>query len=136
MKKLLVEAVANEFRSVDVVGDILVYVSVSRADTGEPVTGLVKENFRICSSIGLAIDPVLVQVSESNWEPDDVDPAGCYSIWIYRGQGDKWSKGEFYDFGIQVRWTEKKKVKKSGKTRTEGIPFQGQTVVRVESLGT
>jgi len=136
MTRLIVEAVANEARSVDVVGDILVYVSVSNADTGEPVTGLLKENFRICSSIGLAIDPVVSLVSESKWEPDDVDSAGCYSLWIYRGQGDKWTKGEFYAFGIQASWFEKKKVKKNGKTHTEAILHQGQTVVSVESRGT
>jgi hypothetical protein len=133
MARLLVEAVGNEARSVDVVADILVYVSVSKADTGEPVTGLVKENFRICSSIGLAIDPAVSLVSESKWEPDDL--AGCYSLWIYRGQGGQWAKGEFYAFGIQVNWRQKKRVKRNGKTHTEAILHQGQTVVSVESQG-
>jgi hypothetical protein len=126
MARLIVEAVTNENTGSDSVGRLNLFVSVSRADDGTPVTGLTKDNFRISSSIGIVIDPAVSStVSEAKWEPGDSELSGCYRISILRGGGDNWSKGELYAFGIQVRVNE------------GGSPVHfGQTAVSVTSLGT
>ncbi|MFZ4507744.1 MAG: hypothetical protein ACOYON_08640 [Fimbriimonas sp.] len=124
MARLIVEAVSGETTGSDVVYTLVAYVSVSRADTGESVTGLTKANFRICSSIGLVMDPKVIQAYERKWEPEDNELSGVYAIHILRDLGtpfgDNWTKGQNYGFGIQVR-------------NGEDI---GQTVISLESLGT
>jgi hypothetical protein len=128
MSRLIVSAVAAESTSADVVGDVLIYVSVSRADDGKPVTGLSIGNFRLASSIGLVIDTVITLCTESKWEPGDSEAAGCYELWISRtdkpDQIQKWGKGEYYQFGVQARTFQGKSP----------VDF-GQTVVNVQSLG-
>lgn len=129
MARLIVNAVAAEVVGSDVVGDVVIYVSVSRADDGSPVTGLTKDNFRLASSVGFAIDTVVSQVNESKWEPEDKEPSGCYELWIARTDKanlvQKWSKGEYYQFGVQVRTF-----------KITSVVDCGQTVVNVQSLGT
>jgi len=129
MGRFIVDAVAAETAGSDVVGDVLIYVSVSNADDGKPVTGLTADNFRLSSSIGLAIDTKITLCTESKWEPADIDPSGCYELWITRtdkpNQIQKWGKGEYYQFGVQARTFQGK------------LPVSfGQTVVDVQSLGT
>ncbi len=132
MSRLIVEAVSKEVKSIDVVWHIEIYVSVSLADTGKPVTGLSKSNFRVCSFTGKILEMNLHGAYESEWETQDTEPAGCYAISITRKQEkegsslEKWTKGEFYAFGIQARVRDKKTKKTN----------MGQTVVNVESLGT
>ncbi|HAB15429.1 MAG TPA: hypothetical protein DCE44_03155 [Verrucomicrobiales bacterium] len=119
----------------------MVFVSVSRASDGQPVTGLGLDNFRIASSAGSILDPKPVLVSEVEWEPATGEPAGCYRLSIERGHsvtdkpGDvsQWSKGETYSFGVQVRIFETHQI--------DGRPVQvpvdwGQVVLAIESLGT
>lgn len=126
MGRLIIEAVSDESQSVDVIGDLLVYVAVSRADDGQPVTGLGKQSFRITSSIGTVIDPVITLVSESRWESPDAEPSGCYEVWIGRGGSGHWARGDFYAFGVQVRVFD-----------GDGVAVDhGQTVVSILSLGT
>ena len=145
MARLIVEAVTDEAHGGDVVGDVLVFVSVSLESDGKPVTGLKVENFRVASSIGSVINPVVTLVAEMNWEPDKQykEPSGCYSVWITRGKAGPsdsphWTKGELYAFGIQVMRFEKQFVPgpKGKKPHWVEVPVDfGQTVVSVESLG-
>lgn len=125
MARLIVEAVTNESTSSDTVSHLLLFVSVSRADDGTPVTGLTKDNFRISSSIGVVIDPSISSFSEAKWEPGDSELSGCYRLSILRGGGQNWFKNELYAFGLQVR------------VNQGGSPVHfGQTAVSVTSLGT
>jgi hypothetical protein len=78
--RLLEEARTAEWTSGDVVRELLVGVSVSRADDGTPVTGLTAENFRVAAQLGDLSDFAIDQVSEWEWEPGDVEPAGCYQL--------------------------------------------------------
>jgi len=143
MGGLIVEAVSNEAETSDVVGDLLLFVSVSQAADGGPVTGLTKENFRITSSIGIVLDPFIGLVSETNWEPDALkkEPSGCYSIWIGRGFAEKtawpeWVKGELYAFGIQVRTFKRTEPPKhEAPMGPPKVIDKGQTVISVKSLG-
>jgi len=47
MTRLIVQAVTDEHRDIDDVGDLRLLISVSRANNGKPVTGLGLSNFRI-----------------------------------------------------------------------------------------
>jgi hypothetical protein len=49
MSRLIVNAVSGEFVSSDSIGEVALFVSVSRASNGKSVTGLTKDNFRILS---------------------------------------------------------------------------------------
>lgn len=122
MARLLVSAVTRESAGSDTVHQLLIFVSVSRADDGSPVTGLDKSNFRITSSISLAADPTVTSVHEAKWEPADAEPSGCYSINIGRSEG--WGKGQTYVFGVQARTFNK------GGPRA-GVADQGQAAVSV-----
>ncbi len=140
MALLIVSAVSNESATVDVLGRLLVFVSVSRGSDGAPVTGLGRDNFRIASSLGGVMDPKPVLVSEVEWEPGTGEPSGCYRLAIERGasavdapgQQGLWIKGESYAFGVQVRVFETHQI--------DGRPVQvpvdlGQVALRVKSLG-
>lgn len=141
MARLIVSAVSNESHSVDVVGRLLVFVSVSRASDGQPVTGLGLDNFRIASSLGSVLDPRLALVSEVEWEPASQEPSGCYRLSIERGRlaageselSGAWLKGESYAFGIQVRVFETHLI--DGQSVEVPVDW-GQVVLRVSSLGT
>jgi hypothetical protein len=78
--RLLVEARTAEWTSGDVVRELLVGVSVSRADDGTPVTGLTADNFRVAAQLGDLSDFAIDQVSEWEWEPSAVELAGCYQL--------------------------------------------------------
>lgn len=109
MSRLVVEAVSAEYVSDADVQGLWLFVSVSRASDGAPVTGLTQDNFRICSPLGAARDISIEEVGSAvTWEPADEEAAGCYSLSISYNWGPSgpstadWIKGEFYPFGIQV----------------------------------
>lgn len=125
MARLLVEACTAEWTSGDVVRRLLVGVSVSRVDSGEPVTGLTPENFRLVTDRvqGLAVR----EVTEWRWERDLVEPSGCYQLAIGYTHQQSFPQGLRFVFGIQVR------------TFTDDAPPQvvdlGQTIMELTSLG-
>lgn len=131
MSRLLVEAVSRERQFSDSWWQLALFVSVSRADDGTPVTGLELHQFRVCAPTGSILEFNLSGGYEAHWEPTDQELAGCYSLnvryqWETKGPGlNEWTEGEFYPFGIQVRVPDKE----------AGVTHMGQTVVRVESLG-
>ena len=132
MARLLVEAISKESKSSgDIVYKLELYVSVSWADTGEPVTGLTSDNFKVCYPYGLAYELFVHGGYESKWEPEDNKLAGCYALEIgaKKALGEpgikKWTEGEFYSFGIQARLPD----------RANKQVHYGQTVVRIQSLG-
>jgi hypothetical protein len=128
MARLLVEACTAEWMSGDVVYTLLTGVSVSRVDSGQPVTGLTKANFRVASSIGLVDDFQVGAAYEWTWEPSDVEPSGCYAVEISMAPSQKFVKGSRYVFGIQVRTF-------SAKGPTQVVVDQGQTIVELVSMG-
>jgi hypothetical protein len=127
MARLLVQAVTGEWTSGDMVYTLLVDVSVSRADNGSPVTGLVASNFRVASSIGLVEDFKVASVSEWNWEPGGLEPAGCYELDIVLSPTAKFEKGGDYEFGIQARTFDNH--------RPPNVIDQGQTIIELISRG-
>ena len=145
MAKLLVEARTAEWTSGDVVREVLVGVSVSRADDGTPVTGLGAGNFRVAAQFGTLSDFAIDQVSEWKWEPSDLEPAGCYQLsigWsvfadglVLRNppptpppaSGSKFAPGWRYVFGVQARTFDQHTPPR--------VVDQGQTIVEVISLG-
>jgi hypothetical protein len=145
MARLVVEGRTAEWTSGDVVLELLVGVSVSRADDGTPVTGLGAENFRVAAQFGNLADFAIDQVSEWKWEPGDVEPAGCYELSIgwrpladlrLRGpgfippppSGFPLVKGWRYVFGIQARTFDSHTPPR--------VVDQGQSIVEVISMGT
>ena len=145
MARLLVEACTAEWTSGDVVRELLVGVSVSRAGNGTPVSGLGADNFRVAAQFGNLGDFAIDQVSEWEWEPTDVEPAGCYQLsigWnpladaiVWRtppptpppASGFKLFRGWRYVLGIQVRTFDKHTPPR--------VVDQGQTIVEVISIG-
>lgn len=130
MARLIVDAVSGESKFGDLVLQLKLFVSVSRADDGASVTGLTTNNFRICSPIGGGFEMKLLSGYEAQWEPTDVEPAGCYALsityrWEKGGLPIEWHKGEFYPFGIQARVDDREGER----------AHTGQTVLRIESLG-
>jgi hypothetical protein len=126
---LIVEAVSGESRFVDVAGQLVLFVSVTRPD-GLPVTGLKAQHFRVAAPAGSVYGLVLQRVEEAHWEGAAAESAGCYTLSIAfqsdarTNEKREWIEGEFYPFAIQVRFTE-------GGNQAHS----GQTVVRIESLG-
>jgi hypothetical protein len=140
MARLVLEARTAEWTSGDVVRELLVGVSVSRADDGTPVSGLAAENFRIAAQFGDLSDFAIDHVREWKWEPDDVEPAGCYQLAIgwrpfadFGGPGTsppsgmKLIKGRRYVFGVQARTFDEH--------RPGRVVDQGQTIVEAISVG-
>lgn len=145
MARLLVEARTAEWTSGDALLELLVGVSVSRADDGTPVSGLGAENFRLAAQGGDVSDFAIDQVSEWKWEPSDLEPAGCYQLsigWNFfadgirlrippptppPASGDKLIKGWRYVFGIQARTFDDDKPPR--------VVDQGQTIVEMISVG-
>ena len=126
MARLVVSAVTRESEKSDSWHRLLMYVSVSRAEDGSPVTGLEKRNFRITSNISLVVDPEVWSVHETEWEPGDTEPSGCYTIDI--GRKDGWGPDQTYTFGVQARTFD-------GKDRGADVVDMGQTAVSIVSLG-
>ena len=72
MARLVVEATSGEWRrGPDIIGRLLVDVSVSRGNDGSPVTGLGTGNFRLAAQSGAVVDFAIAQVDEWRWEPAD-----------------------------------------------------------------
>jgi hypothetical protein len=125
MARLIVEAVNAEWTSGDIFDIVLIAVSVSRADDGTPVTGLTRDNFRVASTIGTALDATVHQVDERRWEPDDAEPAGCYSLMV-RLQGG-YTPGTRYVYGVQARTF--------GAGGPPDAVDEGQTIIELISTG-
>ncbi|MBC7870643.1 MAG: hypothetical protein H7Y09_07365 [Chitinophagaceae bacterium] len=133
MARLIVEAVSREIKSHDEAYQLELFVSVSRADDGVSVRGLKQENFRVCVYAGIFAEFEISPspFSESPWEPLDREPSGCYGLTIklkfpFLGTDlQKWNRYEYYVFGIQALIRD----------QAGSIVHQGQTVVRVQSLG-
>lgn len=130
MTRLIVEAVSSETKFVDLRSRLELFVSVSRAADGTPVTGLKAQDFRFCSPAGTVYGLTLEGGREATWEGAATEGTGCYSLSIAfkpetgRGPAREWIEGEFYPFGIQVRFKD-----------SSGALHLGQTVVRIQSLG-
>jgi hypothetical protein len=130
MTRLIVEAVSGETKFVDLRSRLELFVSVARAADGSPVTGLKAQDFRFCSPAGTVYGLTLEGGREATWEGTDSEGTGCYSLSIAfkpesgRNPAREWMEGEFYPFGIQVRFMD-----------PSGTTHLGQTVVRIQSLG-
>lgn len=128
MARLKVEAVSGESKFVDIVCHLELFVCVSDAATGAPISGLQPKHFRLCSPTGKIFDTHVDTCEESRWETASADASGCYALSIVvkkeGGTPMEWLEGEFYPFGVQVRYSDDSKV-----------IHMGQTVVRVQSLG-
>ncbi len=90
MARLIVEALPFDRKSYPA-NRLLACVSVSRADDGQPVTGLTKRNFRVTnlnplpySDIGYGLDfnDYLLAVTERTWDPADAEASGVYDLEI------------------------------------------------------
>ena len=129
MARLLVEACTSEQTAGDVLQRLELGVSVSRENTGAPVTGLNVGNFRVAELTQGGVGVVDFQVStafESKWEPDDAQLSGCYALMIRFEPPRDFSRTFRYVFGIQAR------------TFTGNPPRvvdQGQTILDIVSLG-
>ncbi len=128
MSRLIVEAVSGESKFIDIVFHLELFVSVSDAKTGAPVSGLLPEHFRLCSPAGTLFDTAISASTEATWDRARVEGAGCYSLGISIAKdGGKqkleWMESEYYPFGIQVHYAANNEV------------HRGQAVVRVQSLG-
>lgn len=130
MTRLIVEAVSGETKFVDLRSRLELFVSVARAADGAPVTGLRAQDFRFCSPAGTVYGLTLEGGREATWEGTESEGTGCYSLSIAfkpesgRNPAREWMEGEFYPFGIQVRFED-----------AAGAIHLGQTVVRIQSLG-
>ncbi len=145
MARLLVEARTAEWTSgADAPRELLVGVSVSRANNGAPVTGLGVENFRLAAQLGGPGDFAIDQVTEWNWEPGDTEPAGCYQLSIgwnpladavvllnqpHNPPASGWPffRGWRYVLGIQARTFDNHTPPR--------VVHQGQTLVELISTG-
>lgn len=129
MARLIVEAVSRESTTGPDDGfALLLFVSVSRVDSGAPVHGLGPENFRVCSPVGASFEMHVQGGEELDWEPADTEKSGCYTLrvvrrWAHSGELSEWSGADHFCFGLQVRAPD-------GETG----PHVGQTTVRVEHL--
>jgi len=74
MARLVVQGVIS-----NPIGDLTVVVAVSRAETGEPVAGLVRANFRV-AAVNAGSSPLqITKLTELTFAPD-ATPAGAYSL--------------------------------------------------------
>jgi hypothetical protein len=128
MARLIVDAVSQESKSVHEDGYVLLlFVSVSRADTGAAVNGLGRDHFRVCSPLGAVFEMNILAAEELDWEPADTEAAGCYSLrvarkWAHSGELSEWNRLESTCFGVQVRVPD-----------DHGGVDLGQTAVRIDS---
>jgi hypothetical protein len=137
----MVEARTAEWRApADLVRELLVGISVSRADDGSPVTGLGTENFRVAAQFSRMADFAVDQATEWRWEPDDVELSGCYELQIgwklyadifgpgrQPPSGDRFVKEWRYVLGIQARTFDKHMPPR--------VVDQGQTLIELISEG-
>ena len=129
MSRLIVEAVSGESKFIDVVFQLELFVSVSDAVTGAPVSGLMLDNFRLCAPTGALFDTVISAGTEAAWSGSKGERSGCYSLSVSISKDNgknklEWIEGEYYPFGIQVHFVD-----------DQNRLHLGQTVVRVQSLG-
>jgi hypothetical protein len=129
MPRLIVEALSGESKFVDIINRLELFVTVCDAATGTAIPGLQPKHFRICVPHGKLFGVSVDTCMEAVWEPGSTDPSGCYALSIAitkdgGGQPLEWMEGEFYPFGIQVRFSD-----------NNNQVHMGQTVVRVQSLG-
>jgi hypothetical protein len=129
MSRLIVAAVSGESKFTDIVFHLELFVSVSDAQSGAPISGLMPDHFRLCSPSGKVFDTTIAACNEADWPQSHGEHSGCYALGITIPRGDgkqkvEWVEGEFYPFGIQVRYTDE-----------HNEVHAGQTVVRVQSLG-
>jgi hypothetical protein len=128
MSRLVLEAVSGESKFTDILLQLDLFVTVSDAKTGTPVTGLRFEHFQVCSPAGKVFDIQISALNEAAWAGQN-EGSGCYSLGVSiskdgGNQRLEWIEGEYYPFGIQVRFTDERNEL-----------YMGQTVVRVQSLG-
>ncbi len=129
MARLIIDAVSQESKSIhDDSYVLLLFASVSHSETGAPVKGLTAEHFRVCSPLGVVFEMNILGSQEVEWEPADIDAAGCYSLriarkWAHTGELSEWNKLEAACFGLQVRVT-----------GADGVVHMGQTTLRQEGL--
>lgn len=129
MSRLIVAAVSGESKFIDIAYQLELFVTVCDAETGIPISGLTADHFRACAPAGALFDIAIGACTESAWDADSGEGAGCYSLSVSLSQGGSaqpipWLEGEFYPLGIQVRYADQ-----------NGEYHMGQTVVRVQSLG-
>jgi hypothetical protein len=129
MSRLIVEAVSGESKFIDIVFQLELFVSVSDAQTGAPVSGLMLDSFRLCAPSGALFDTIIAAGTEAAWNGVPGDSSGCYSLSVSismeNGQNKlEWVEGEYYPFGIQVQFTD-----------DNNNTHMGQSVVRIQSLG-
>jgi len=125
MSRLIVEAVSAESTTSDSIGEVVIFVSVARASNGKPVTGLTKDNFRL---VGRGLDIDVDSCGESKWRSSGSEFSGCYMLLVSQAvKPSVWIKGDFFQFGVQVRTFK-------GKKKT--VVDCGQTAIDLESLGT
>lgn len=128
MSRLILQAVSGESKFTDVIFHLELFMSVSYADTGMPVSGLTAKHVRLCSPQGKLFDAHIAACNETTWDRGG-ENAGCYtvSVSITKDGGKQmleWLEGEYYPFGIQVRFTD-----------SQSQTHFGQTVTRIQSLG-
>jgi hypothetical protein len=80
------------------------------------------------SPLGAVFEMNILGSQEVDWEPADIDAAGCYSLritrkWAHNGELSEWNKLEASCFGLQVRVP-----------REDGAMDVGQTAMRQENL--
>jgi hypothetical protein len=133
MARLLVEAHTVEGAAADVILRLLIAVSVSSVDSGDPVTGLTAQNFRLSPAspgdlIALPRHLAIQAVTEGHWEPERVEPSGCYRLEIgFTSPPFMFHSGQRYAFGIQVRTF-------AGDAPPQ-VADRGQTIVELRSEG-
>jgi hypothetical protein len=129
MSRLVVEAVSGESRFMDVIFHLELFVSVSDAITGAPISGLLPDHFRVCAPSGKIFDTNISASVEAAWARSGGEPSGCYALGISIAKDGsqpkvEWTEGEYYPFGVQVRYTDE-----------QNEVHAGQTVVLIQSLG-
>ena len=129
MSRLIIEAVSGESKFTDVVFHLELFVSVSDAKSGVPVTGLKADHFCLCTPVGKLFDIQVSALAEANWNGQQGEGSGCYSLSVSISKDGgrqklEWLEGEYYTFGIQVRFAD-----------DHDDLYLGQTVVRLQSLG-
>jgi hypothetical protein len=129
MSRLIVEAVSGESKFIDIVFQLELFVSVSEAQTGVPVSGLMLDSFRLCAPSGALFDTVIAAGTEASWNAVPGESSGCYSLSVAISMDNgknklEWVEGEYYPFGIQVQYMDE-----------NNVTHMGQTVVRIQSLG-
>jgi hypothetical protein len=127
MARLIVEARTSEVGTLgyDVVYVLRLAVSVSRADDGQPVTGLKPENFRVANFYDKF---QIVAAYELEWGPAGTEPSGCYVLDVMSAPGGRaFVQGGRYVLGLEARTF--------GSESPLNVVDQGQTILDLISEG-